>query len=209
MTPALRCGDTVSVQRANLADVLPGKMVVFICEHQLVAHRVVSRTIGDGGVVVVTRGDACRHDDLPVSQDDFLGVVGRGSRTGQHRWSKWALAVLRRLARSSAVVPQHVARSASPAVRIDHGRVAVLSSTHCEILTLNEVGAAIWLAADGRTTLTEIVERVVCGRFDVEPHVARRDAKAFVEELLRHGILVPGERPIASAPAATMHEFAT
>lgn len=80
-----------------------------------------------------------------------------------------------------------------------------MTPTNCAVVTLNEVAAAIWLAADGRTTLAEIVERVVCRKFDIEAHVARRDAAAFVEELLRQGILVPGEGPIMSAPAATLH----
>lgn len=209
MTPALRSGDMVSVHRANLADVLPGEVVVFIRKGHLVAHRVVRRAVSDNGVVVVTRGDSCRHDDLPVSQDDFLGVVGRDAHVGQQHWLKWALAVFRGLARFGAVAPQYVARSTSVAARIDDGRMAIISPSRCEIVTLNEVAAAIWLAADGHTTLTEIAERVVCGRFDIEPHVARRDTERFVEELLRHGILFPGERPGVSVPVATLHAFAT
>jgi hypothetical protein len=84
-----------------------------------------------------------------------------------------------------------------------------MTPTNCAIVTLNEVAAAIWLAVDGRTTLAEIVERVVCGNFDIEPHVAHRDAEKFVEDLLRHGILIRGETPIVNAPVAALHEFAT
>jgi hypothetical protein len=109
----------------------------------------------------------------------------------------------------SAIAPRYLARSTSLAARASDGVLAIMTPTNCAIVTLNEVAAAIWLAADGRRTLAEIVELVVCGEFDIEPHVARRDAEAFVEELLRHGILVLGERPIVNAPVATLHEFAT
>jgi hypothetical protein len=108
----------------------------------------------------------------------------------------------------SAVLPRYLARSTSLAARADDGRLVIMTPTNCAIVTLNEVAAAIWLAADGLTTLAEIVEHAVCGKFDIEPHVARRDAETFVEDLLRDGILVPGEGPIVNAPVATLHEFA-
>ena len=109
----------------------------------------------------------------------------------------------------SAIAPRYLARSTSLAARVNDGGLAIVTPTHCAVVTLNEVAATIWLAADGHTTLTEIVEHVVCRKFEIAPHVARRDAETFIEELLRHEILVLGERPIVNTPVATLHEFAT
>ena len=81
MLPALWSGDSVSVHHASLADVRPGEVVVFARNGHLVTHRVVSRTSGADGVVIVTRGDAQRADDTPVGASEMLGVV-----TGFHRF---------------------------------------------------------------------------------------------------------------------------
>jgi len=235
MQPSIWSGDSISVYHVNLADIQPGAVVVFVRNRHFVVHRFVRRTLGAVGDMIVTRGDACLHDDLPVSQDEFLGVVARAARVGKNRSRKRAPAAFcgvarfvrrldlargfahralaslaREIARTvNAIAPRYLARSTSLAARVNDGGLAIMTPTHCAVVTLNEVAAAIWLAADGHTTLAEIVDHVVCGKFHVEPHVARRDAETFVGDLLRHGILVPGERPIVNAPAATLNEFAT
>jgi hypothetical protein len=56
----------------------------------------------------------------------------------------------------------------------------------------------IWNAADGRTSLDEIVARL-CDEFDVGPEAARHDAEAFLEEMAAHGIMHLNEQPIAPA----------
>jgi hypothetical protein len=53
----------------------------------------------------------------------------------------------------------------------------------------------IWQAADGQTSLQEIVERKVCAEFDVDPTEALKDAESFVRELAEHGTLVVSETP--------------
>jgi hypothetical protein len=85
MLPALWSGDSVSVQRANLGDVRPGEVVVYARNRQFVAHRYVRRMLGVDDVMMVTRGDACLEDDMPVSPEEFLGVVACVARVGSER----------------------------------------------------------------------------------------------------------------------------
>ena len=56
----------------------------------------------------------------------------------------------------------------------------------------------IWQAADGATSLEDIVARKVCVEFDVEPAEALKDAEAFVRELAEHGIMLLSDEPIKS-----------
>ena len=79
----------------------------------------------------------------------------------------------------------------------------VMSAVDSTFFTLNEVATAIWQSADGRTPLAEIVDRAVCGQFEVEPEVARSDAEQFVNELSQHGILLVSDHPFenSSGPA--------
>jgi len=77
----------------------------------------------------------------------------------------------------------------------------VMSAVDSTFFTLNEVATAIWLAADGGTTLAEIVDRKVCQEFDVDREEAERDADQFVNELSQHGILLVSDQPIVNLPA--------
>jgi len=90
---------------------------------------------------------------------------------------------------------KYIARSTAIAARMLGDEMMVMSAVDSTFFTLNEVATAIWLAADGRTPLSEIVARRVCNEFEVEHEVARRDAEQFVDELSRHGILLVSERP--------------
>jgi len=64
------------------------------------------------------------------------------------------------------------------------------------LFSLNDVGLVIWQAADGRTSLEEIVKEKVCAEFDVTPEEALKDAETFVRELAGHGILSVSDHPI-------------
>ncbi len=90
----------------------------------------------------------------------------------------------------------YVARSSAIAARMLGGEMMIMSTVDSTFFTLNEVATVIWQAADGRTPLTEIVERTVCREFAVEPDEARRDAEQFVTELSQHGILLVSDQPI-------------
>ena len=76
----------------------------------------------------------------------------------------------------------------------------IMSAVDSTFFTLNEVATVIWQAADGRTSLSDIVASRICPEFDVDPGQAGRDAEQFINDLSRHGILLVSERPIASPP---------
>jgi hypothetical protein len=90
----------------------------------------------------------------------------------------------------------YIARSTAIAARMLGGEMMIMSALDSTFFTLNEVATVIWQAADGNTPLSEIVERRVCGEFEIEPEVARRDAEQFVSQLSEHGILLVSNRPI-------------
>lgn len=89
-----------------------------------------------------------------------------------------------------------IARSSALAARMLGGEMMIMSAVDSTFFTLNEVATVIWRAADGRTPLSEIIERTVCCEFEVEPEEARRDAEQFVHELSQHGILLVSDHPI-------------
>lgn len=73
----------------------------------------------------------------------------------------------------------------------------VMNSADSTFFTLNEVGTAIWQAADGRTPLREIVRDKVCQEFEITPEEAQADAEQFVAELSGHGILLVSDQPLS------------
>jgi len=85
MVPTLWSGDTVTVHRRCLADMLPGEVVLFVQNQYFVAHRVMRRIVIRNDVLIVTRGDAQAHDDPPVRAEELLGVVTEVHRGGASR----------------------------------------------------------------------------------------------------------------------------
>jgi len=94
--------------------------------------------------------------------------------------------------------PIYIARSNQIAARNLGGEMMIMSAPDSTLFSLNDVGTLIWEAADGETTLQEIVERKVCAEFDIAPAEALEDAESFVRELAGHGILLVSETPVAS-----------
>jgi hypothetical protein len=90
----------------------------------------------------------------------------------------------------------YIARSTAIAARMLGGEMMIMSALNSTFFTLNEVATVIWQAADGHTSLSEIVQRRVCQEFEIEPEIARRDAEQFVNELSEHGILLVSDNPI-------------
>lgn len=90
----------------------------------------------------------------------------------------------------------YIARSTAIAARMLGGEMMIMSALNSTFFTLNEVATVIWQAADGRTSLSDIVQRRVCQEFEIEPEIARRDAEQFVSELSQHGILLVSDHPI-------------
>lgn len=94
---------------------------------------------------------------------------------------------------------KYLARSSQIAARLLGGEMMIMSPLDSTFFTLNEVATVIWQAADGNTTLDEIVSEHVVPAFDVDPAVAQRDSEEFADELSRHGILLVSDHPIAPA----------
>jgi hypothetical protein len=97
----------------------------------------------------------------------------------------------------------YLAQSREIAARVLDGEMMIMSACDARLFNLNRVGTMIWQAADGKTTLDEIISQRICVEYDVEPAQALRDAEAFVRELARHGILLLSDQPINrhAAPA--------
>lgn len=90
----------------------------------------------------------------------------------------------------------YVARNPVVAARVIGGTVVIMSADS-HLFTLNEVASAIWNAADGTTPLSEIVEKIVCAEFEVDPATAQTDAEQLVTDLCQHGVLLVSNEPIA------------
>ena len=91
----------------------------------------------------------------------------------------------------------YIARSPRLAARKVDGEMIILSADDSSLYVLNEVGTAIWEAADGKTTLASIVHGVICGRYDVDSETGLNDAREFVERLVRQRILEVSTEPAA------------
>ena len=83
----------------------------------------------------------------------------------------------------------YVTRSHAVAARELAGEMMIMSATDSTLFSLNETATLIWNAADGKTSLRDIVENKICQEFDVEPETACRDAEALVANLASLGIL--------------------
>ncbi|PYV14175.1 MAG: hypothetical protein DMG21_19035, partial [Acidobacteria bacterium] len=70
--------------------------------------------------------------------------------------------------------PLYIARSSKIAARNLGGEMVIMSARDSTLFNLNDVGTAIWEAADGQSSLEEIVERKVCAEFDVKATEALR-----------------------------------
>jgi hypothetical protein len=93
----------------------------------------------------------------------------------------------------------YIAKSRAIAARALDGEMVVMSIADSMLFTLNEVATEIWLAADGLTPLSQIVEDKVCVKFETGPEAAYADAEELCRQLAEHGILVVSDQPIESA----------
>ena len=97
---------------------------------------------------------------------------------------------------------RYVSRTTAIAARVLGNETMVMSAANSTLFTLDEVATVIWEAADGATTLEEIVTKKICTQFDVSPKVALRDAELFVGRLAEHGLVLCSDRPIAQSPSS-------
>jgi len=91
---------------------------------------------------------------------------------------------------------RYVARSYEIAARKLGSEMMIMSGRDSTLFSLNDVATVIWEAADGSTSLDEIVESRICSQFEVQPCVALQDAETLVDELASHGILLVSHEPI-------------
>lgn len=97
----------------------------------------------------------------------------------------------------------YIARSSEIASRNLDGEMIIMSARDSTLFTLNEVATVIWEAADGQTSLEEIVEHRICQEYDVDPATALQDARELVQQLVEHGILSASEtRMVIKEPYA-------
>jgi signal peptidase I len=80
MVPAILPGDLISIQRAGLAEISSGQIVLYSKKDRLFIHRVVRHSvISISGNVnepcLITRGDRLLQDDPPVTSSELLGRV--------------------------------------------------------------------------------------------------------------------------------------
>ena len=77
MAPAILPGDLVLIRRAELGEVSPGEIVLFLQHGRLFVHRAVHRKAAGRAEepFLITRGDRLRHNDPPVSSRELLGRV--------------------------------------------------------------------------------------------------------------------------------------
>lgn len=100
-----------------------------------------------------------------------------------------------------------VARASRVAARMLGDEMMIMSGADSSLFSLNATASVLWQAADGVTPIAVLVERHICGRFDVDRDVAVRDADELIDALALHGILHVSDTPIAeaSAPAKEQH----
>jgi len=81
-----------------------------------------------------------------------------------------------------------VMRGERLAARKVGGEMVILSADDSSLFVLNEVGTAVWEAADGRTSLDAIAAGV-CREFDVDRDTALREISEFVTALAAAGVV--------------------
>ena len=115
MLPSIWPGDVLEVHRRSVTEISPGDVVLFARNGGFAAHRVVEKVCGGDHTVLITRGDALRAPDLPVSPEELLGRVTAILRDGRRlepRLTRWGRAASWILSRSDlcTMLALHVAR---------------------------------------------------------------------------------------------------
>jgi hypothetical protein len=86
-------------------------------------------------------------------------------------------------------------RAPNLAFRVLGDEAVIMNPADSTLFNLNETATAIWKAADGNSTLREIVERELCAEFEVDAETALHEAEEFAEALAAHSILLLSAEP--------------
>ncbi len=86
MSPTIRSGETVLVRSREFDRLRPGDVVMACLKGGLViVHRVIGRTMFENKPTLITMGDNSSSPDLPLTDDEIIGLVtavwGRGRKT--------------------------------------------------------------------------------------------------------------------------------
>jgi hypothetical protein len=95
---------------------------------------------------------------------------------------------------------KYICRSTAVAARLLGDEMFIMLAVDSKLFSLNRTATVIWLAADGKTPLAEIVRTRVCPGRKVDPNVAYKDAAEFVEALAQQGLLSISDHPSAALP---------
>jgi hypothetical protein len=93
-----------------------------------------------------------------------------------------------------------VTRAARLAAREVGGEMVILAADDSSLYVLNEVGTAIWHAADGRTPLSEIAG-AISRDYEVDAETALDDVREFVGALAAAGVLATSAEMVTDASA--------
>jgi hypothetical protein len=86
-------------------------------------------------------------------------------------------------------------RSLESPARVLDGTANILTVHDSQLHMLNPMGTFIWEHADGRQSLSSIIDQI-CDVYAVEHDVAAKDAADFVENCILKGVLVLNDKPI-------------
>lgn len=92
----------------------------------------------------------------------------------------------------------YIKRHRDTAARMLGDEMIIMSVKDSRVFALNPTASVIWGAADGVTTLREIVARDLVAEFEIDIEAAYRDALELVGQLAQEGILVVTDQPIAA-----------
>jgi Coenzyme PQQ synthesis protein D (PqqD) len=95
--------------------------------------------------------------------------------------------------------PIYVAQSPDVAARKLGDEMLIMYGRNSTLFILDDMATLIWEAADGLTTLDELVERNICSAFEVRLDEALRDAEELTGDLAKHGVILISEAPIRPA----------
>lgn len=84
MLPALWPGDTLTIEACDRDYIKPGDIVFFARDGRYFIHRVLRKSPGWGGQVLITRGDSLPQNDPPIRNDELLGRVSGIQRGDEH-----------------------------------------------------------------------------------------------------------------------------
>lgn len=115
MLPFLRVGDEIEVTKCDPLQLQNGEIILFEGQDALYTHRIWKMAMERGKMYLLTRGDALRYFDPPISAESIIGRVVARHRIGstslyffRNGWGKWSYDRVKQVThRESASMPQH------------------------------------------------------------------------------------------------------